>query len=69
MTTFLDSLEQGQRELCKEPTGQALQASIEALSKACNYGKGKANKGLILLDKKNFPIPQLGEVIHDLFIL
>lgn len=68
LTNFIETLEQGRKDLDKLPLRQALEDCIETLSKVRNHGNGKNNKGIILLDQF-FAVPQIGEVIRDMLVL
>ena len=63
---FIKCLETAQMEISTEP--KSMTACIRTLTKIRNAGAGKSNGGIILLDQY-FKVPQIGEVIRDIWVL
>ena len=63
---FITVLENATIELTTDQNG--MNESIKTLTKIRNAEAGKANGGIILLDQY-FKIPQIGEIIRDIWVL
>ena len=63
---FITVLDNSTNELTTDQ--KSMTECIKTLSKIRNAGAGKSNGGIILLDQY-FKIPQIGEVIRDIWVL
>ena len=63
---FIACIDNALLELSSEQ--KSMTACIRTLSKIRNAGAGKSNGGIILLDQY-FKVPQIGEVIRDIWVL
>ena len=62
---FLTCIDYAKAELCSDP--KVMTSCIKSLNRIRNSG-GKSGNGIILLDQY-FKVPQIGEVIRDIWVL